>query len=77
MSLAASITQTLQRLGNALGVAVAVTILGSRVGTTIGDHRRMFAAMTVAAIITMLSNVFLLSRAPAVSSLPSPSQTRN
>ena len=77
MSLAASITQTLQRLGNALGVAVAVTILGSRVGTTIGDHRRMFAAMTAAAIITMLSNVVLLSRGPAVSSLPSPSQTRS
>jgi EmrB/QacA subfamily drug resistance transporter len=62
MSLAASITQTLQRLGNALGVAVAVTILGSRVGTTLGDHRRMFAAMTVAAVITIISNSLLLPR---------------
>ena len=77
MSLAASITQTLQRLGNALGVAIAVTILGSRVGTTIDDHRRMFAAMTGAAIITIVSNVLLLPRATGVSPVPSPSQTRN
>jgi hypothetical protein len=63
MSLAASITQTLQRLGNALGVAVAVTILGSRTATTISDHRRMFAAMTVAAVITIVSNVWLMPRA--------------
>jgi MFS family permease len=63
MSLAASITQTLQRLGNALGVAVAVTILGSRTTTTIDDHRRMFAAMTLAAIVTIVSNVLLMPRA--------------
>jgi hypothetical protein len=52
MALAASITQTLQRIGNALGVAVAVTILGSRSTRRSADYRRMFAAMTVAALIT-------------------------
>ena len=62
MSLAASITQTLQRIGNSLGVAVAVTILGSRVDTTLGDHRRMFAVMTIAAAITIVSNLLLLPR---------------
>ena len=62
MSLAASITQTLQRIGNSLGVAVAVTILGSRVDTTLSDHRRMFAAMTIAALITIVSNLLLLPR---------------
>ena len=62
MSLAASITQTLQRIGNALGVAVAVTILGSRVSATLSDHRRVFLAMTIAAAITVVSNLLLLPR---------------
>jgi MFS family permease len=63
MALAASITQTLQRIGNALGVAVAVTILGSRVTTSLGDYRRTFVAMTVAGAITVVSNILLIPRA--------------
>ena len=63
MALAASITQTLQRIGNALGVAVAVTILGSRVETSLADHRRMFAAMAIAGAVTVVSNLLLLPRA--------------
>jgi EmrB/QacA subfamily drug resistance transporter len=63
MALAASITQTLQRIGNALGVAIAVTILGSRVATSLGDYRRTFAAMTIAGAITVVSNILLIPRA--------------
>ena len=64
MSMAASITQTLQRIGNAPGVAVAVTILGSLVDTSLSDHRRVFGAMTVAAIITIISNLCCSPRRP-------------
>jgi EmrB/QacA subfamily drug resistance transporter len=62
ISLAASITQTLQRIGNALGIAIAVTILGSRVNTTIADHRRMFAAMAIAAVLTAVADIFLMTQ---------------
>jgi hypothetical protein len=45
-----------------LGVAIAVTILGSRVNTTIADHRRMFGAMAIAAVLTSAADVFLMTQ---------------
>lgn len=36
-AMAASISQTLQRIGNALGVAVAVTLLGDRASAAVGE----------------------------------------
>jgi EmrB/QacA subfamily drug resistance transporter len=43
LSLGASVNQTLQRLGNALGVAIGVTVLGTVASGTVGSFPRVFA----------------------------------
>ena len=65
MSLAAGIAQTVQRIGNAIGVAVAITVLGSRTTDDVDDHRRTLAAMAVVGVLSFAALVTMRRRARA------------
>ncbi|HEV8297528.1 MAG TPA: MFS transporter [Acidimicrobiales bacterium] len=64
-AMAASISQTLQRIGNALGVAVAVTVLGSRANASRGEpgpFPRVFATAALFGALTAASSIAARTR---------------
>jgi len=69
LSLASSIVQTTQRIGNALGVATAVTVLGRSVTHSVDDYRRAVAALAVASAIAVCCNLWLAAQRQSRSGL--------
>jgi EmrB/QacA subfamily drug resistance transporter len=65
-SMAASISQTLQRIGNALGVAVSVTVLGTRANAAIGDPGTFPWVFATAALFGLAAAVASSVARPAV-----------
>jgi hypothetical protein len=64
--MAASISQTLQRIGNALGVAVSVTVLGTRANAAIGDPGTFPWVFATAALFGLAAAVASSVARPAV-----------
>lgn len=62
LSIASSIVQTTQRIGNALGVATAVTVLGRALDHSVGDYRRAIAALAVASALAVCCNLWLANQ---------------
>jgi EmrB/QacA subfamily drug resistance transporter len=59
-----SINQTAQRMANAAGTAIAVSLIGERLGTGIGAYERIFVLTVLGGLVASVLGTFMGERRP-------------